>query len=145
MALMRTLEAPAVVRGAAVAVAVSLPASLLSLVVVRGGDTNVVFAFLVVVLAGLAAGGYVAARRAPAAPLSNGMVAALVAFALIQGAGLLRQAATGGSFSVSSLAFAAFLASCCGLLGGAAASRRWMRTPPIDPDSSGPHHGPRRS
>lgn len=121
---MRIVDLGAVARGAAVAVAISLPAALLGLVVVDDADNdNLVFAFLVAVLAGLGAGGYVAARRVPSAPLLHGAVAALVAFALIQGAGLIRRVASGDSFSLTSIAFAALLAYSCGLLGGLAASR----------------------
>ena len=122
---MSNLDRAAVARGMLVAVAVSLPVSLLGLVVVDDGDSpTLVFAFLVLVLAGLAAGGYVAASRVPTAPLLNGATAALAAFALIQGIGLVRRVVTGASFSLPSIAFAALLAYCSGLLGGVAASRR---------------------
>lgn len=123
--VLNSLDLAAVARGAAVAVAVSLPASLVGLVVVDDADNpGLVLAFLLLVLGGLAAGGYVAGRRVPTAPLLNGAAAALAAFVLIQGIGLVRRVATGAPFSLSSVAFAAFLAYCCGLLGGVAASRR---------------------
>lgn len=120
---MRALDLKAVARGAAVAVGLALPVSLVGLVVV-GGDDSIVFAFLVLVLVGLSAGGYVAARRVPGAPLLNGAAAAVGAFALIQAVGIVRRLATGDTVSLPSVAFAAFLAYCCGLLGGAVASRR---------------------
>ncbi len=120
-----SVDLAAVGRGTAVAVAVSLPVSLLGLVVVDDGDDpGVVFALLLLVLAGLGAGGYVAARQVPSAPLLHGTVAALAAFALIQGVGLVRRVATGAPFSLPSIAFAAFMACCCGLLGGVVAARR---------------------
>lgn len=123
--VLNSLDLAAVVRGGAVAIAVSLPASLVGVVVVDDGDNpSLVLAFLLVVLGGLGAGGYVAGRRVPTAPLLNGAAAALAAFVLIQGIGLVRRVATGAPFSLSSVAFAAFLAYCCGLLGGLAASRR---------------------
>ena len=123
------LDLAAVARGTAVGVAVSLPASLVGLAVVDGGSPPaLVLAFLVLVLAGLGAGGYVAARRVPSAPLGNGAVAAVAAFALVQSGGLVRRLVAGEPVSLPSLAFAAFLASCCGLLGGFAASRRWQST-----------------
>ena len=124
---MGPLDLAAVARGTVVGVAVSLPASLLGLAVVDGAShPGLVLAFLLAVLAGLGGGGYVAARRVPSAPLGNGAVAAVAAFALIQSAGLVRRLAAGQPVSLPSLAFAAFLACCCGLLGGLAASRRWQ-------------------
>lgn len=107
------------------AIAIALPVALVGQWVVDDGDNpGLVLVFLLPVLAGFAVGGYTAARRAPEGPLANGAVAALVAFAVIQGFGIARRLAAGAPLSVPSLAFAAFLAYSCGLLGGAVAQHR---------------------
>ena len=122
---MRTLEGRALLLGAAVAVAIALPTAVLNAAVVDDGEeTNLVFGTLLLVLAGFAAGGFVAARRAPLAPLANGAVAALCGFAVIQGAGIVRRVVADDPVSLPSVAFAALLAYSSGLLGALAASRR---------------------
>ncbi len=118
------LDGRALLAGAVVAVVIALPAALLSALVLDDGeDTNLVLALLLPVLAGFGVGGWVAARRAPAGPLANGAVSALCAFALIQGAGVIRRLASDETVSLPSLAFAALLAYSCGLLGALVASR----------------------
>ncbi len=122
---MRTVEPRAVLLGALTAVAIALPVGLVGQLVVDGGDTSslVAFVFLAPILVAFGAGGFVAARRAGVGPLSNGALAALGAFAVIQGVGLVRRLASGESVSPASLAFAAFLAYSCGLLGALLAQR----------------------
>ncbi len=121
---MRTIDTRAVLLGTSAAAAIALPFGLAGQLVVGDEDSSlVVFAFLVPVLVAFVAGGLVAARRASSAPLTNGALAALGAFALIQGVGALRRLATGEPLSVASLAFAALLAYSCGLLGAFLAER----------------------
>lgn len=119
------IDRRAVVVGVLPAVAIALPVAVIGQWVVDDGDSaSLVLIFLLPVLAGFAVGGYVAARRTPEAPLANGAVAALVAFAVIQGFGIARRLATGLPLSIPSLALAAFLACSCGLLGGLVAQHR---------------------
>ena len=122
---MGVLDRRAVMVGACIAVVISLPAGVLGQVVVddRGHSPGLVLAFLMPVLAGFAAGGYVAARHAPTGPLANSAVAAVAAFALIQGLGVARRLVVGAPLSLPSLVFAAFLAYSSGLLGGLVAQR----------------------
>jgi hypothetical protein len=124
------LDAGAVLRGAAVAVVVCLPLALVSqaLADADGGDAAVVVLFFAV-LAGLALGGFVAARVAGTAPYSNGGVAAAAAFVAIQGTALVVRALLGDGGdgpTVPGVVFNALLAYGCGLAGGAVASR-WRR------------------
>ncbi|MGI8758673.1 MAG: hypothetical protein ACR2K0_05150, partial [Acidimicrobiales bacterium] len=122
---MTALDLRAVLVGAATAAVVTLPIGALGQVVVDGGDRpGLVFAFLVPLLAGFAAGGYVAARRAPDGPLANSTVAAVMAFAVIQGVGAVRHVVAGEPLSLPSVVFAAFLACSSGLLGGLLAQQR---------------------
>ena len=91
-------------------------------------DTNMVFAFLAPVLIGFGAGAYVAARRAVAGPLTNGALAAVTAFVVVQGVGLVRRLAAGEPISLTSIAFAALLAYSCGLIGAVIAMRQGPST-----------------
>lgn len=126
-------------RGAAVAVAICVPLALVSRQVADGGDGSPVTALLfVVVLAGLAVGGFVAARSAAAAPFTNGGLAALLAFVAIQGVALAVRSADGDPTSVPDLVFNGLLAYGCGLAGGAIAGRRQARPPGAEPGSGGP-------
>lgn len=122
---MDVIDRPALLAGTLTALAVVVPATVLAEVVgAADKDTNLVFAFLVPVLFGFGAGAYVAARRATAGPLTNGALAAVAAFALVQGVGLVRRLLAGEPISPASIAFAALLAYSCGLVGAAIASRR---------------------
>lgn len=133
---MAAIDRRAVVAGGLTAGMVALPAALLGRLAVGDGDTgNFVFPFVVAVLAGFAAGGWVAARRAPERPLTNAGVAAVAAFAVIQGVGIVRRLAAGDPVSVPSIALAGVLAYAAGLLGGlAAANRRSVDEPGSGPD-----------
>lgn len=121
---MRVLDREAIVPGAAVAIALTLPAALVSQAVMDEGESDSLsFLFLLLVAFGFGLGGAVAARRAPGGPLANGAIAALSAFAVIQAIGLLRRLVAGDDVSLPSIAFAALLAYSCGLLGALVASR----------------------
>jgi putative membrane protein (TIGR04086 family) len=118
------LDPRAVAVGALVIVAVALPLALADAAQrgddARGDLTLVVF---VVTLGAFVAGGYLAARRAPTSPYSNGAVAALAGFAVVSVLGVLSRAARGEAVSVTRIVFSGLLAYACGLLGGGLASR----------------------
>ena len=124
MALLDTVDRRAVALGAVVAIAVALPAALVAQVVVDDADNPLSFVFFALVLFGFAAGGYAAARHAPDAPFSNGALAALAAFVVIQGFGAIRRAIIDDPVSVASVMFTALLAYAAGLLGALVAARR---------------------
>ena len=93
-----------------------------------GDATGIVAAFFFVVLAGLAAGGFVAGSRRPEAPLTHGILAAVVAYAVVQGIGLVVNLARGDDVSLVAIVFNAGLAAAMGLLGGWLAN--WRATGP---------------
>ncbi len=121
----RVLDPLAIVPGVALAVAVALPAALVGEVAADGDDDPSGLGLLtfLVVLVGFAAGGWLAARRAPSAPYSNGAVAALGAFAVIQLGGIVVNAVDGEPLRVASIAFLALLASASGMGGALVAAR----------------------
>ena len=118
---MSTIEWPAVLRGASIAICICLPAALVAQALVdvdEGEDpSNVVFVFFALVLAGFALGGWWAARAAPTAPFSNGAVAALAAFVVIQGVALVVRVVGDEPVNVPALVFNATVAYGAGLLG----------------------------
>lgn len=119
------VEPAAVVRGAAVAVAVCLPLALVARALDDGDGAPLSALLFLGVLAGFAAGGAVAARAAAGAPFTNGGLAALLAFVAIQGTALVISAATDGDLaSFPSLVFNGLLAFGCGVAGSVVAARR---------------------
>jgi putative membrane protein (TIGR04086 family) len=108
---------------------VTVPAAVLGERTADGADdpSNLVFLWFAVVLAGFVLGGWLAARTAPAAPFSNGAVAALVAYALVQGVGVVLLLARDEPLRPAQLAFNALVAYASGLLGGLLGSRRLAR------------------
>ncbi|MGH9182496.1 MAG: hypothetical protein ACRDZ9_01525 [Acidimicrobiales bacterium] len=120
------LDRRALVVGGLAAVAIALPLAALGQAVLDSRSTNLAFPFLMAVLAGFATGGYVAARRAPARPLVNGALAALGAFAAIQGLGVVRRLAAGEEVRVARIAYAGLLAYSSGLVGALLARRRHL-------------------
>lgn len=118
------VDVPAVLRGAAVAVAICLPLALIGQQLVDEGDGSPLTGLLFVgVLVGFAVGGFVAARAASTAPYTNGGLAALLAFVVIQGSAVVVRLVAGDSISAPVLVFNGLLAFGCGLAGGTIASR----------------------
>lgn len=117
-----------ILRGATVAICICLPAALAAqaLVDVPEGDDPpaTVFLFFALVLVGFAVGGWWAARSAPAAPYSNGAVAALAAFVVIQGIALVVRLVAGDPVNIPALVFNGLVAYGAGLLGAAIWTRR---------------------
>ena len=136
------LDARAIGAGALVALAITVPVGIAARVLdardVLDVDSSWVFAFLALIVVGLGLGGYIAARRQPAAPLANGAVAALVALVVVQLIGIVRQLADGEDVRWLAVVFAAVLAGACGVVGGLVASsgahRRREGLVPHDPE-----------
>jgi uncharacterized membrane protein YhhN len=119
------LDGRAVLAGAVVGLLVAVPTIVISSLADIGPRSNAVFIPLLVYLAGLVAGGWRAGRVQPDAPLSNGGVAAMAAYALLAVAVSVIRVASDRSLDVVSLVFNAFLAGSAGILGGLIAS--WRR------------------
>lgn len=121
----------AVVVGAGVALAVSVPAALLAQALDEAGtvddDSSWLLLLFLVVLAGMVAGGYVAASRRPDAPLTNGAVAAFAAYALVQTIGAIRLTVSGESVTWAAIPFFALLSSAAGVAGALIADHRTRR------------------
>jgi putative membrane protein (TIGR04086 family) len=87
--------------------------------------SNWVFVFYVVAFAGLAAGGWRAARRRMEAPLLHGVLAALVAYVVVAVVGVVVNAVRGGdTVDPVALAFNAMMAAAAGTVGTLIAERR---------------------
>ena len=120
------LEPRAVGAGAVLAVVIALPAALVGEAAADGDDdpSGLVLLCFVVVLLAFTAGGWLAARRAADAPFSNGAVAALAAFAVIQLGGGVGNLVQDDPVEGASIAFSALLATASGLVGAIIATRQ---------------------
>jgi hypothetical protein len=120
------LEPAAVGAGAVLAVVIALPAALVGEAAVDGDEdpSGLVLLCFVVVLLAFVAGGWLAARRAVDAPFSNGAVAALVGFAVIQLGGIVVNLVEDEPVRGASIVFSALLATASGLVGALVATRR---------------------
>jgi putative membrane protein (TIGR04086 family) len=127
VAVLDTVDGRAVGIGALVAIAVALPAALVAQVVVDDADNSLSFVFFALVLFGFAAGGFAAARHAPHSPFSNGALAALAAFVVIQGLGAIRRAVVDDPVSLANVVFTGLLAYAAGLLGALVAAKQASR------------------
>jgi putative membrane protein (TIGR04086 family) len=123
------LERRAILTGTAITIALAVPPAVLGVLLSEDdsmeGSAWVPFLFAWIVLA-FFVGGLVAARAQPHAPLAHGAVAALLAYVLVQGVGVLRHLLSGDD-DVAWLAmpFFALLASSTGTVGGIVAN--WLR------------------
>lgn len=118
----------AVAVGAAVALAVCVPAALLAQVLDEAGTVDDDSAWLLVlfcvILVGMGIGGYAAAVRRLDAPLTNGALAALAAYLLVQTIGAIRLLATGDDVTWAAIPFFALLSASAGMAGGLVADHR---------------------
>ena len=126
------LDARAVAAGAVVGLLVAVPTIVITSIADVNARSNAVFVPYLVYLAGLVAGGWRAGRLRPEAPLSNGGVAAIAAYAVLAVAASAIRVASDRSLDVVSLASNAFLAASAGILGGLIAS--WRRPAGAGPD-----------
>lgn len=122
----------AVAVGAGVALAICVPAAILAQVLDQAGtvddDPSWLVVLFVVIVLGMGVGGHVAGLRQLDAPLSNGAVAALAAYLLVQTIGAIRLLASGDTVTWAAIPFFALLASAAGMTGGFVAERRTRRT-----------------
>jgi putative membrane protein (TIGR04086 family) len=120
------VDLAAVGRGAAVALVVggvaAVVANLIDAVSDEGSALAIVL--LLVTLAGLVAGGWVAARACRRAPLAHGAAAALAAVVVLLVVNLVRRVVGDDDVNAAYLGVWALLALACGLAGAVAAVRR---------------------
>jgi hypothetical protein len=86
--------------------------------------SNWVFAFYAVALSGLAAGGWLAARRRPEAALAHGLLAALGAYAVLALAVVVVRLILDRDLDPVALGFNALTAASAGILGTLIAERK---------------------
>ena len=127
---MSRLDPRAVLVGAAVSLVIAVPPAVLAQVqsdrdALEG--SNWVLILFAVVLVAFMAGGYVTAKRTEGEPLTNGAVAALLAYLLVQGYGIVRRLADGDEIRWLGIVFAALLAASCGTVGAIVATARRRR------------------
>lgn len=118
-----TLDRHAVISGALAGLVVLVPAALLAQVVVDDGSgTGTKLLFFAIVVFGLLSAGFGGARVGHLAPLSSGLLAALLAWAVVQGFGIVRRLAGGDNVSWGAVVFAGMVAATSGVIGAVFAS-----------------------
>lgn len=119
---------PAVAVGALVTLAVAVPAALIAQALDAtdrvDDDSGWLIVLFLVIVGAMVGGGYVAAQRRPDAPLANGALAALSAYVLVQGIGVIRLLAAGDDVTWLALPVFALLSSASGMTGGLYADHR---------------------
>ncbi|MBL8778438.1 MAG: TIGR04086 family membrane protein [Acidimicrobiales bacterium] len=128
---MSRLDPRAVLIGATASLVIAVPPAVLAQIqsdrdALEG--SNWVLILFAVVLIAFMIGGYVAAKRAEGEPLANGALAALLAYLLVQGYGVMRRLADGDEIRWLGILFAALLAASCGTVGAIVATARRRRT-----------------
>jgi putative membrane protein (TIGR04086 family) len=124
VAVTGTLEPESIVKGAAASIVVCLPLALLSAAIHDDHpDSRWVPIFYFLVLLGFVLGGWVAARAAGDYPYTNGAVAALAGYVVIQGVAIVVRLVGGDPVHVVAVVFNGILAYGCGLTGALAGAR----------------------
>lgn len=122
------IDAKAVAIGAAVTVAIAVPAALVAQTLDDAGsvddNSSVLMGIFAAILLAMAVGGHIAARLRPDAPLTNSALAALAAYLLVQGIGAARLVAAGEPVSWVAIPFFALLSAASGMTGGLVADHR---------------------
>jgi putative membrane protein (TIGR04086 family) len=126
--LIRDIEWRAVGAGVVAALVLALPAGLIGAVVVNDESNNGVFAFFLVIMAGMLVGGFVAGSKRPDSPLTHGALAAVIAYALAQSVTVLVRVLDDSTLrSPVVYVFNALLMASVGCVGGLIAERRNAR------------------
>lgn len=121
---MKTLDPEAILRGAAVAVVLCLPMALVADAISTEDDpSRWTIPLYFGVLVGFAIAGFVAARSARDYPYTNGAMAAVAAYVLIQGVGIIVRVVGDEPVHYVGVVFNALLAYGSGLTGGVAGAR----------------------
>ncbi|MCU1377428.1 MAG: hypothetical protein JWN29_411 [Acidimicrobiales bacterium] len=129
MAVKGTLQLEALVKGAAATIVVCLPLALLSAAIHHDHpDSRWIPIFYFVVLLSFVLGGWVAARSATDYPYTNGAVAALAGYVVIQGVAIVVRLAGGDPVQFVAVVFNGILAYGCGLTGALAGARNRTAT-----------------
>lgn len=121
------LDLRALAAGTFVTLVVAVPPAVVAQLASDRSDavgSNWVLVLFGLVLLGFLAGGFVAARRAPEAPLTHGAAAAFAAYLLVQGYGVIRHLVAGDDLRWVGIAFTALLAATCGIVGALVAGLR---------------------
>lgn len=125
-----TVDGEALLKGIALAIVICLPIALVG-EIVAGSDeddpSRWAFALYFAVLVGFVAGGYVAARAARDYPYTNGALAALAAFVVIQGIAIVIRLVGDEPIRYVAVVFNGLLAYGCGLTGALAGARTTSR------------------
>ena len=120
-----TVDRSAVLAGARLAVIVGAPAIAIAQAFRSLTDRSVSFPMYVLLLAGLAAGGRLAASRQPLSPLTHGSLAAIAGYVvLIVGVTLIRLALGKEVADPVLLVFHGLMAASAGMFGGYLAVRK---------------------
>ena len=118
-------------RGAVTALVVALPAAVFNELLVDSGDTErgsaVGLFFTALILFGAAAGGWGVVRLSRDAPLSYAAASGAIAYAIVQGIGIVSRLLRGESLSWWAFPLLALLMATSAMLGGMF-GRRWNRT-----------------
>jgi putative membrane protein (TIGR04086 family) len=122
------LDGRAIGAGVVAALVFALPAALIGAIVVTDESNNGVFAFFLVIMAGMLVGGFVAGSKRPDSPLTHGALAAVIGYAAAQTVTILVRVVDGSKLrSPVVYVFNALLMASLGVVGGLVAERRNAR------------------
>jgi hypothetical protein len=119
-----TVDRPAVLKGMAVAGVIAVPFAFLGLA--ASDESSLGWAgwlSVLGILLGLVIGGFIAARdQRVEAPLTNGIIAAIAVYAVVQGIGILKRAVAGEELNWAKYASSLLLSIVAGTVGALLAS-----------------------
>lgn len=118
--MFESLNRSVVLAGTTMTLLLAVPAAITSSVLSDDGaenQSNWTLLAALVVMIGYLLGGALAGRAIPSAPFANGAAATLLAFALIQGVGIILRLSRGDDISIVALVFNGLLAASIGTFG----------------------------